>query len=194
MGKLSRILDIFCLLRAGLANSLRPLKSAALIALFSIFSAAMLSACAFKPLYSNTETNQQLSAVLAGIEVPEVPGRVGQKLRNELIFKFTGGDHPGAPQYKLILAVKQSVTSQLVQRDGDSRGQLYQLKTDFKLYSLEDDKTPLLSGSSYSKAAFNDDDSVYANVRSRRDAEDRTARTTADDISVRIAAYLSSNS
>ena len=92
------------------------------------------------------------------------------------------------------LAVKQSVRSQLVQRDGDSRGQLYQLKTDFKLYSLEDDKTPLLSGSSYSKAAFNDDDSVYANVRSRRDAEDRTARTTADDISVRIAAYLSSNS
>ena len=156
-------------------------------------SLLLLSGCGLKPLYSNTATNQELAAVLAGIDIPEVPGRVGQQVRNELIFRFRGGDHQAEPQYKLVLAVRESVTSQLVKRDGDSRGQIFQLTTDFKLYRLDNEKEPLLSGRSFSKASFQDDRSVYANVRSRRDAENRTAKVSADDIQGRIAAFLSSN-
>ena len=169
-------------------------KTMKLVNIFAIgLSLLLLSGCAFKPLYSNTATNQELATVLAGIEIPEVPGRVGQQVRNELIFRFRGGGHQAEPQYKLVLAVRQSVTSQLVQRDGDSRGQIFQLTTNFKLYRLDNEKEPLLSGRSYSKASFQDDESVYANVRSRRDAENRTAKVTADDIQGRIAAFLSSN-
>jgi len=169
------------------------LNTAKMVCLVLITS-ALLSGCAFKPLYGPTASNQELTTVLAGIDIPEVPGRVGQQVRNELIFRFTGGGHANAPQYKLVLAVKERVTSQLVERDGDSLGQIYQLTTNFKLYSITDGKNPLLTGKSYSKASFLDDDSVYANVRSRRDAENRTAKVTADDIQGRIAAFLSSNS
>ena len=165
-----------------------------LVNLFALgLSLIILSGCAFKPLYSNTATNQELAAVLAGIEIPEVPGRVGQRVRNELIFRFRGGDHQAEPQYKLFLVVRESLGSQLVQRDGDSHGRIYQLTTEFKLYQLGNEKEPLLSGRSYSKAAYQDDESVYANVRARRDAENRAAKVSADDIQGRIAAFLSSN-
>jgi len=161
---------------------------------FLLLTSTLTTGCAFKPLYGPTASNQELTTVLAGIEIPEVPGRVGQRIRNELIYQFTGGGHAAAPQYKLVLAVRQSVTSQLVKRDGDSRGQIFKLTTTFNLYAITDNKTPLLKGKSNARATFIDDESIYANVRSRRDAEDRTAKTTADDIQGRIAAYLSSNS
>ncbi len=175
-------------------QGLKAMKTTGAFTSVLALTLVMLSGCAFKPLYSNTAGNQELAAVLASIEVQEVPGRVGQQVRNELIFRFTGGGHPNAPQYKLVLAVREAISSQLVQRDGDSRGQIYQLKTDFKLYNVNDGKNAIFSGNAYSKASFLDDESVYSNVRSRRDTENRTAKTTADDIQGRIAAFLSSNS
>lgn len=165
-----------------------------LIAALLIFTIPLLSACSFKPLYGTTSSNQQLESILASINIVEVPGRVGQKLRNELIFRFTGGNHPEAPQYRLIMAVTENVSSQLVQRDGDSRGQFLELTTNFKLYTISDEKTPILKGTSHSKAAFRDDESVYANVRARRDAENRAAKTTAEELQNRISAFLSRNS
>ncbi len=165
-----------------------------LVLLTISISAVLVSACSFRPLYGNTEGNQELQQVLSSIEVVEIPGRVGQKVRNELIFKFTGGGHPSGSNYRLVIAVRESATSQLVRRDGDSRGQFYKLAADFQLYSASDPKNPLLKGISHAQASFKDDESVYANVRSRRDAEDRAAKTVAEDLQVRISAFLSSNS
>ena len=159
-----------------------------------LLSLALLSGCAFKPMYGTTQHSQELQAVLATIDIPEVPGRVGQKIRNELIFDFTGGGSPGVPQYRLVLAITERVTSQFVERDGDSQGQFYELRTNFKLYAITDGKNPLLDGVSNAKAAFRDDESVYSNVRARRDAENRAAKTTAEDLQVRISAFLSGNS
>jgi len=154
----------------------------------------IISGCSFKPLYGNTESNQDLQQVLSTIEVIEIPGRVGQKVRNELIFAFNGGQGQGGGSYKLIIAVRESVTSQIVRRDGDSRGQFYKLTADFQLFSAADAKNPMLKGNSHAQASFKDDDSVYANIRSRRDAEDRAAKTVAEDLQVRLSAFLSTNS
>ncbi len=169
------------------------LKSLLIIAVL-LATLAGVSACSFKPLYGTTATNAGLQEVLKTIEVVEVPGRPGQVIRNELIFRFTGGGHASEPQYKLVMVVRESVTSQLVRRDGDSQGQFYELTTQFKLYSRKNDKEPILQGVSLAKAAFRDNTSVYSNVRSRRDAENRAAKTTAEDLQVRISAFLSGNS
>ena len=164
------------------------------VALLLGFTGTFLSACSFKPLYGTTATNAQLQETLKSVSIPEVPGRIGQVVRNELIFRFTGGGHAAAPQYKLTLAVKESVKSQFVRRDGDSQGQFLELNTSFKLYRVGDDKLPILEGVSFAKTAFTDNTSIYSNVRSRRDAEDRAAKTTAEDLQVRISAFLSGNS
>jgi LPS-assembly lipoprotein len=167
---------------------------AVMMALMLSCTGALLSGCAFKPLYGTTATNAQLQDTLKSVSIPEVPGRVGQVVRNELIFRFTGGGHADAPQYRLSLAVRESVKSQFVRRDGDSAGQFLVLNTSFKLYRVGDDKSPILEGDSVAQASFTDNTSIYSNVRSRRDAEDRAAKTTAEDLQVRISAFLSGNS
>ena len=166
-------------------------KSMALVVFCLLFS--VLTACSFRPLYGPTAREQNLSDILASIEISTIPGRVGQRLRNELIFRFTGGGYAGEPRYKLIISIRESVLSTLVQIDGDSRGQVYQLQANFSLFQTGG-KEPILKGTSNGRAPFLDDPSVFSNIRARHDAENRAARTIAEDLSTRLSAFLSHNS
>ena len=49
----------------------------------------------------------------------------------------------------------------------------------------------MLTGSSHGRAGFERFQSIYSNVRAREDAENRAARTIADDLKTRLAIYLS---
>ncbi len=52
---------------------------------------------------------------MAGVEVVPIPGRVGQQVRNELIFENTGGGGAARQStYKLDIVIKESVTDELV--------------------------------------------------------------------------------
>ena len=49
---------------------------------------------------------------MSGVEVAPVPGRVGQRVRNELIFENTGGSgSPAHSTYKLDIVIKENVTT-----------------------------------------------------------------------------------
>jgi LPS-assembly lipoprotein len=159
------------------------------IAIAASFAACALSACGFQPMYGGTTASgSRLSAVMAGVEINPIPGRVGQKLRNELIFATTGGGVAPPTQYTLDIAIKESVTDQLVQITGDATGQVYQLDATFKL--LDGHGKVLLQGTAISRAPYNRFQEIFANVRARYDAENRAARTCAETIRTRIAAYL----
>jgi LPS-assembly lipoprotein len=92
----------------------------------------------------------------------------------------------------LEVAIRESVVSTLVQVTGDARGQLYNLDANFKVTRLSDN-TVVLTGASHGQAGFERFDSIYANVRARRDAEDRAARTVATDMKARLAAFLATS-
>jgi len=160
-----------------------------LVALMAII-APLLSGCGFQPMYAEGPSGVQLDEVMRTVSISSIPGRVGQRLRNELIFGTTGGGYSEAPRYKLKIAIKESVQSTVVAKTGKSKGQAYQLKAAFELTRLEDN-TILLSGTSFGRAAFDKLDSTFADLRARRDAENRAARTVAEDIQTRIAAALS---
>ena len=49
----------------------------------------------------------------------------------------------------------------------------------------------MLEGKATSRAAYERFQTIFSNVRARQDAENRAARTVAESIKVRIAAYLS---
>ena len=49
----------------------------------------------------------------------------------------------------------------------------------------------MLQGASHGRAGFERFQSIYSNVRARDDAENRAARTVADDLKMRLATYLS---
>ena len=158
----------------------------------AIIAAPTLSACQFQPLYGTTSSGRDLRHVMKAVEVARIPGRVGQQLRNELIFTTTGGGYPADPEYDLLIVIRESVTNILVERTGDAQGKQYNLDANFQLVRRSD-KEVVLKGTSTSRAAFDKYEPIYSNVRAERDAENRAARHVADNIKTRIAAFLSSS-
>lgn len=146
----------------------------------------------FRPLYASSSlSGADVNEKLAKLEVAPIPGRVGQRVRNELIFQSTGGGYAAEqPAYRLEIVLTESISATLVQIDGNSSGSVYNLKARFRLVRI-DDRSVALEGDSYGRVAFQRFDSVFSNVRARQDAENRAARNVADDLKSRLAAYLS---
>jgi LPS-assembly lipoprotein len=146
----------------------------------------------FRPMYASSAIvgGPDVNEKLAQLDVAPIPGRVGQRLRNELIYQSTGGGLAQEPAYRLEIVIRESITPTLVQQDGNSSGSVYNLKTSFRLIRLAD-KSVALQGDSSGRVAFQRFDSVFSNVRARRDAEDRAAKTVGEELKGRIAAYLS---
>lgn len=154
---------------------------------------AMLSAgCGWQPLYGPTASGADLEDVMRSVKISTVPGRVGQRVRNELVFLTTGGSGAEAPNYRLDIAIRETVMNTLATTTGATEGQVYQLYTEFKLVSLKTNKV-VMRGHSNARAAFDKVDSVFADLRARRDAENRAAKTIAEAIRTRLAGYLSGN-
>jgi LPS-assembly lipoprotein len=165
-------------------------SSALFAALLAGLAILALAGCGFQPLYGGTTAGgQRLSEVMAGVEITPIPGRVGQKLRNELIFTNTGGGLAAPSRYRLEIAVKESVVDQLVQITGDATGQVYQLDATFQLIDPNNGKV-LLQGKAISRAPYNRFQEIFANVRARYDAENRAARTVSESIKTQVAAFL----
>lgn len=156
----------------------------------AVIAAPALAAC--QPLYGTTPSGAAMKDVMASVEIATIPGRVGQRVRNELIFATTGGGHAADPKYRLEIAVRESVKSLLVERTGDARAEMFHLDANFKLVDLSSDEV-IFEGESAARAAFDRFDPIFSNIRARRDAENRAASTVAEGIRTRVAAYLSAN-
>jgi LPS-assembly lipoprotein len=157
-------------------------------------AAPALAACGnggIRPLYGATPSGAGLQERLAQVDVATIPGRVGQRIRNDLIFLTTGGGQALPPTHRLEVTIRESVISTLVRIDGDSLGQIYAVEASFQLISIRDKKV-VLKGTSHARAGFERFQAIYSNVRARDDAENRAARTVADDLKTRVATYLSS--
>jgi LPS-assembly lipoprotein len=142
-------------------------------------------------MYGSTASTPGVQEKLAKIDVAPIPSRVGQRIRNELIFQKTGGGLPETPLYRLDITIREALVSTLVRSDGEALSQIYTLDADFKLIRLSDKKV-VFQGNSHGRAEFERFRQIYANVRAREDAENRAARTISDDIKTRLAAALSS--
>jgi len=169
----------------------KTLKSAAVAGVLAAVTA--LAGCGWQPLYGPTASGANLNDVMRTVNISTVPGRVGQRIRNELIFKQTGGGEASEQsKYRLDIAVRESVLNTSVERTGDPKGQVYQLYSQFKLVRIADNQV-VLEGHNNARAAFDKANSVFADIRAQRDAEDRSARTISEAIRTRLAAYFSAN-
>jgi LPS-assembly lipoprotein len=157
-------------------------------------AAPALSACSdgFKPLYGVGSTVAGIDKRMARVDFAPIPGRVGQRIRNELVFQATGGSGGAgeAPTQRLEIAIKESLLSTLVRVDGEAAGAIYAIEASFRLIDVTNKKV-VFQGTAVARAGFERFSSVYSNVRAREDAEDRAAKTVAEDIKTRLATYLS---
>lgn len=161
-------------------------------AAIGMISLLALAGCGWRPLYGTTASGADLQDVMRTVDISTIPGRVGQQIRNELIYDTTGGGEAGVPEYRLDIAIRESVLNTLVDNTGDPQSQTYQLYSQFKLVRLNDNKV-VLKGNSNARAAYDKVDSVFADIRARRDAENRAAKTIADAVRLRMAAFLSTS-
>jgi LPS-assembly lipoprotein len=172
----------------------RAFTSAALLA-----AALALTGCTtsgsgggFRPLYAGGASGP-VATNLAAVSVVALEGRVGQQVRNELIFFFTGGAE--APPAKYVLEITVIEGSQAAAVDpfsGRPEVVSLTLTTNFKLRAAGagPSATPLFSGSTFARASYTASLQRFANIRAQRDAEDRAAKTLAEQIRAQIASYI----
>jgi LPS-assembly lipoprotein len=172
-------------------------RAASRLVLAAVLVAPLLTACGnsgFKPLYGSASLGgAQANERLAKVSIVTIPGRVGQQIRNELIFQATGGGgEVQQPDMRLEVAIRESVNSTLVRLDGESGSQIYNIEAKFQLVRISDNAV-VLSGTSYGRASFERNLSIFSNVRAREDAENRAAKVVGEDLKARLSAHLASS-
>ena len=152
-----------------------------------------LAGCQVRPLYSSAGGEPGPQADLPAIAVDEPETREEQVFRNALLFGLRGGDEGEPPRYDLIYRLTIREQAVLIER-GSGTPNAYQL-TGGVSFLVKDVATgtslfgsSVTSATSYSRSSQN-----FANLRARRDAEDRLAKALADLTRARLAAYFASN-
>ncbi|MGO9487168.1 MAG: LPS assembly lipoprotein LptE [Rhodomicrobium sp.] len=178
-----------------LAKHNRRFRGAAALALAAIVSLGA-GGCGIHPLYGPTASGADLSEVMKTVDIATIPSRPGQRLRNELIFGTTGGGAASAPIYRLDVAITRTVRNTLVTQQGAATGQIMQLDAEYRLVRIKDNEV-VFKAYSTAQASYNLvgatglAGSTYGDTRAAIDAENRAARSLADTMKTRLAAYLS---
>lgn len=158
-----------------------------------VFLAVGLSACQFQPLHGSNSIASANGTELSGVTVSQVDSRVGQQVRNHLLFLMNGGFAPGESTHEARIRVSYSnrqIASVESQRDSTSG--VINVSVYYDLVDLANGKT-INSGTRQAEASYDRTGQVFANTRAERDAENRAAKEAAEAIRLAIAANLSSS-
>jgi LPS-assembly lipoprotein len=153
-----------------------------------------VSAC-FRPLYGPTASGVPLQETFASIQVEPVDAPAGQErithyLRSELIFDLDGTGQPRPKQYKLAIAVEQSIVTPIVDSvSGRAQSANLSATARYTLSTLDGSRT-LAIGTATSSASYERFIQRFANVRAARDAEMRVAKLLSEQIKTRLAGVL----
>ncbi len=162
-------------------------RAGRLISLVAV-AATALAACTVQPLYAPTAVGTSVVAALGGIHIEEVDNRLGQEVRNRLIFGLNGGaGQPANPAYRMRLIVTSAESALGVTTFETAPAYSITVAATWEVTSLATEKIVLRS-TSRGTASFDRVNQVYANTRARLDAENRAAALVADDIRIRLSA------
>jgi len=173
------------------------LSRRAVLALGATLGLGFIAGCTVRPLYGNATSagaGAGTTAKLAQIEVAPVSDRVGQEVRNHLIFQFGGGQgQPANPAYRLSLetrVAKSALTSINTGRISlEPTAGTVTVHADYKLIDTATGAV-LASGNRSVQAPYDIPSQEFAAKRAVRNAEDRAARELAQLLSLVVAQEL----
>lgn len=158
-----------------------------------------LAGCQVKPLYGTWSlgSDSPVAGELAAIEIDQVDStsaddlkRIGQVLRNEMLFGFRRGGRGEPPRYRLRVILDRQRSEVGVERLADVPASYsVTLNASFVLSEFETDKT-LMTGRAFATASYDFSSQRFANLRAERDADNRAAKIIAGDIQTRLAGYF----
>jgi LPS-assembly lipoprotein len=174
----------------------RPLRSLATLAIVGVLTA--VAGCTVEPLYmakpapSSASPTGSIGSDLSTIAIKPVGDRVGQQVRNRLIFLFGGGKgQPANPRYSLALSVSsvsEATTNVQINNENEPSSAIL---TAFASYVLTDAGGKVFSqGSRQFQSSYDVPRQEFAAVRARIDAEDRAARELAELLRLAVAQDL----
>jgi LPS-assembly lipoprotein len=158
-------------------------------------AALVLGACSAQPLYGPTAflDSGSVQASLTRISVGEVTDRVGQQVRNRVIFQMTGGRPISNPLYHMTLTVtsRQVGLGITVTEASPVYSVIVQATFSVKRAGTEE---VLVTGTASANASYNYVNQIYANTRAKIDAENRAAEQVGNQIATRVAAAIAAGS
>src|ERR1700682_3338855 len=165
----------------------RQLAGAALLA-------GMLAGC-FQPMYADRSltggTGPNLREAMRDVEIAKIDGRVGQEIRNDIIFELSGGGgNPTGAPYRLNLQVATNSGSAIIDvQTGLPDNETVSLDVTYKLQNVADEKI-VLTDTAIARVTIDRTQQPYARVRALRDAENRAAKLIAEQIRTRVASFF----
>ncbi len=145
-----------------------------------------MRAAALCPELLGTESGSSLSS----IAVDPIEGRLGHFLRTELQFALGGGRIPDSPTFRLSVTATQQNRVAVVNRfltEAESATTI--VNASYSLVRISDG-VEVTSGKVTSSAGFDRSDQRFATLSASKNAEERAARLTSDQIRTRIASAL----
>ena len=162
---------------------------------------ALLTAGCFQPLYGDRAVvgGAGLNDKLASVQIPQIDipngsriARVGNVLRDQLMYDFTGGGAAASPTHKLVIKLT-STQLQVIVDINTARPDIqnYGIDATYQLIDLSTGKT-VVTGETFSRVSYNipGQEQRFAGARGLRDAENRAAGVIADNIRSRLASYF----
>ena len=168
--------------RAALAGSL-------------MLALGVAAGCTARPLYGDlAPASGTQSAELASVAIAPASTRVGQEVRNHLIFLFGGGQgEPAAPAWRLKLStsVTNSVPSTVTvgRRSLEPTAGLITVRASYTLSEAQSGKV-VASGQRAVLSPYDVPAQSFAAARAVRDAENRAARELAELLRLVVAQDL----
>lgn len=175
-----------------------PTRRAALA--LALGATLFAAGCQVRPLYGTVGMpggSPALSEELARIDIDPVQtassrdlDRVGQVLRNELIFGFRRDREAPESSYRLKILIDRPLNEVGVERLADvPSAYTVTVNATYVLSDIATGRT-LETGRAFGTASFDFSSQRFANLRAERDAEDRAAKTVARDIQTRLASFF----
>jgi LPS-assembly lipoprotein len=158
---------------------------------------AVAAGCTVQPLYSTSPISTSsvtgsIGAELSTIEIKPVTTRVGQQVRNQLIFLFNRGNgQPADPRYSLTLAVasiSESTANIQINKQNEPTASILTAIATYRL--IDASGTLFSSGRQQFVASYDVPRQEFAAYRAKIDAEDRAARELAELIRLAVAQDL----
>ena len=150
-----------------------------------------LAGCGFKPVYGEHSAGKSPSAVqqFAAIEIPVMPNRLGQQMRNMLIDSLHSGGADTDYRYKLDIGVTEAVINLGLQQNSTStRGQV-RITVKYALVDKSNDKV-VLKETLRTSTGYNILINQFSSVLSQDDAETQGLQQIADDMTLHLAMYF----
>lgn len=162
----------------------------ALLAGLGMLPALALGGC-FRPLYGSPAMGGAgAGEALRAVQIQPIEGRVGQQIRNRLMFGTTGGGEPAPPRYLLKARVGVQDTNAIVDiYTAEPQVDTVIVTVDFGLFPVGADK-PVLTGRNFARKSYDRTPQRFQAVRAARDAENDASELVADEIRTRLAAFF----